>query len=124
MNKTTKRLIIISIVSLLMALLVLIIKGFDKAINYCYAFFISVMLIVCVGWLSFVSNCGAFDIFGYSFKTIKDSLTKEGIREYQNMNEYVESKKVKRTKEKLYFLPYIIIGGIFFLMAIIIRFFI
>ena len=52
-----------------------------------------------------MSNCGAFDIFGYSFKTVRDSISKEKIKEYQNMNEYVESKKEKRAKEKLYFLP-------------------
>lgn len=121
MSGSSKRILIIHIVDIIMILLILLMKGFDKAINYCDAFFIAGLLMICFGGLSFVSNCGAFDIFGYSFKTVGTKLSGNPNKEYQNLSAYVESKKDRRLKEKFNFVPYLLVGGVTVFLSFIIK---
>ena len=121
MSESSKRILIIHVVDIIMILLILLMKGFDKAINYCDAFFIAGLLMICFGGLSFVSNCGAFDIFGYSFKTVGTKLSGNPNKEYQNLSAYVESKKDRRLKEKFNFVPYLLVGGVTVFLSYIIK---
>jgi len=121
MSESSKRILIIHVVDIVMILLILLMKGFDKAINYCDAFFIAGLLMICFGGLSFVSNCGAFDIFGYSFKTVGTKLSGNPNKEYQNLSAYVESKKDRRLKEKFNFVPYLLVGGVTVFLSYIIK---
>lgn len=121
MSSSSKRLLIIHIVDIIMILLVLFIRGFDQAIYYCDAFFVAGLLMICFGGLSFVSNCGVFDVFGYSVKTIGTKLSGNPDREFRNLTEYVESKKDKRLKEKLNFLPYLLVGAGTILLSFIVK---
>lgn len=121
MSESSKRILIIHIVDIIMILLVLFIRGFDQAIYYCDAFFIAGLLMICFGGLSFVSNCGAFDIFGYSFKTVGTKLSGNPNKEYQNLSAYVESKKDRRLKEKFNFVPYLLVGGVTVFLSFIIK---
>lgn len=117
-----KRLLIISIIEVLLIAIFLIIKGFNNIINYCNAFFVGGFAMFCIGCFSWLSNVGTFDIFGYSWKTVKSSFSKSLKREYNSMYDYSESKRMKRESEKYNFLSYFIAGGIAIIVAIIIRF--
>ncbi len=94
MNKIfNKRTLIIFIIEMMMTVIYLFIKGFDTIVNYCNAFFVSGFAIICIGGLSWLSNIGTFDIFGYSWKTLKSSFSKDVKRDYNSMYEYSESKR-------------------------------
>mgnify|MGYP004635362771 CR=1 FL=1 len=89
MNKIfNKRTLIIFIIEMMMTVIYLFIKGFDTIVNYCNAFFVSGFAIICIGGLSWLSNIGTFDIFGYSWKTLKSSFSKDVKRDYNSMYEY------------------------------------
>ena len=125
MNKIfNKRTLIIFIIEMMMTVIYLFIKGFDTIVNYCNAFFVSGFAIICIGGLSWLSNIGTFDIFGYSWKTLKSSFSKDVKRDYNSMYEYSESKRAQRDGEKYNFLSYILVGGVAFIVAIVIRLFI
>ena len=67
------------------------------------------------------TNCGVFDVFGYSVKTIGTKLSGNPDREFRNLTEYVESKKDKRLKEKLNFLPYLLVGAGTILLSFVVK---
>lgn len=122
-NLFNKKTIIVSIIEIIITLIYLIVYGFDLTIKYCNAFFISGFTIFACGVFSWLSNCGAFDIFSYSWKTVKSSFSKSP-REYKTMYDYTESKSEIRTKNKLNFLPYFLCGGIGIVISVVISLFI
>lgn len=122
-NLFNKKTIIISIIEIIIVLIYLIVYGFDIAIKYCNAFFVSGFTIFACGVFSWLTNCGAFDIFSYSWNTVKSGFSKKP-RDYKTMYDYSESKSEIRIKNKFNFLPYFFCGGVGILISVVFSFFI
>ena len=64
---------------------------------FCDAFFVSGVLITCIGGLVFVSNGGVFDMLAYGMRTFFESFKKNVTdRKYRTYYDYKESKKDKK----------------------------
>lgn len=121
MSKDTKTLILKYLIIFLISSLIVVVNllaknDFTSIIVYCDGFFIAGFSMLCVSALSIVNYFGAFDIFGYMFHNVKN-----GSR--QTLSQYSENRRIVKSKNKLYFLPYLIIGGIFIFVALIISIF-
>ena len=78
----------------------------------CNGFFIAGATMILFGALDVCVNFGALDIFSYMFVNHKKE-------ENKTFYDYCETKKEKRKKTRLSFLPYIIVGGVFIIVSII-----
>lgn len=78
----------------------------------CNAFFIAGATMILLGALDICIHFGALDIFSYMFVNHKKE-------ENKTFYDYCETKKEKRKKTQLSFLPYIIVGVIFVLVSIV-----
>ena len=65
------------------------------------------------GLLVLVVNLGALDTFGYGFNKM---FSRDGGR-YQDLVEYETVKKAKRSTKKFIFMPYLLVGLFFILVA-------
>lgn len=93
-------------------------KGFNLLVNYCNAFFIAAALFIGIGFLSILTNLGTFDVFSYSGKYVANRIRNVNIEKYP---EYTENKKEKRKKFRFNFVPYMVLGLIGLIVAIILQ---
>lgn len=122
-----KKSLVIFVIGLIISLIYLCTNGFNSAISYCNAFFISGFIIIAISILSTLSYFGAFDTISYSFYSLGRVFTKEkemGEKKYKDLVDYVEKKKATRKKFLYSFLPYVYSGLIFMLASIILFFFV
>lgn len=67
------------------------------------------------GALVLVTNLGAFDMFSYSF-----AIMRKANREfYKDLYQYSQIKKEKRSKHFFTFVPYMVVGLLFIIIALI-----
>ena len=66
------------------------------------------------GLLLILAHFGAFDIFNFFFARKKKE---DGSKEIYS--EYVERKRIEKGHLRLYFLPYLIVGGLYLLFSLI-----
>lgn len=92
------------------------IKGFNYLVNYCNAFFIAGALFIGIGLLSIVTNFGTFDIFSYSGRYVINRIKNVSVERFP---EYTDNKKEKRKKLKFEFVPYMVLGVLCLLVAIV-----
>lgn len=104
-------------VNLVIALIVLFVRGFDLKIYYVDAFSAAGSVSVLLGLLLWVAAAGAFDTIGYGFSVFG------GNRKYKDLYEYTVRKKEKRSRQKLTFMPYIVTGMVFILISLLISVF-
>jgi len=91
-------------------------KTWAQLFGYCNGFFISGGSLLCIGVLVFCSNQGAFDIFSYLVRRKKlDSGAHEDLYQYSTR------KKEERSKTSDSFVPYLFIGGIYLVIAVILN---
>lgn len=62
-------------------------------------------------------------MFAYGFKDVFFHMNpdKDKVRKYVDYPDYVEKKREERRKSRIYFLPYVIIGGAFLVTALVLR---
>lgn len=123
MMKTVYKYLITVAVGLVIAFLALLARNifnltatvdFMKA--FCDAFFVSGVVLVCVGGLVFVSNGGVFDMLAYGIRTFFESFKKNVTdRKYRTYYEYKESKKDRKTS----FSFLVIVGVVFIAVSMI-----
>ena len=101
--------------AVLVTLLLLVRDGFSLRISYYNALSTAGAVTLFMGLLLMVSYFGVFDIFGYSFSTLRRQ------RRYKDLYEYSEAKREKRRRGDLYFLPWIIVGAGFLLAGLLLR---
>ena len=107
----------------LLILLILSVKGFDELKDYCDAFFIGGFTFFAVGGLSFVNKQGGYDMFSYSAYYIFKSIgSADKNRKYRDYKEYIDKKSSLRSQNKFSYLPFIFIGLILIIIAIILFF--
>lgn len=94
-------------------LLVLCLKGFDQTIFYVDAFSVAGAVSVLFGLLLWTSEAGAFSTFGYAFSTFRSE------RKYKDLYEYTKAKEEKRAKHKKTYMPFIVVGVVFFLVSVV-----
>ncbi len=101
--------------AVLIALLSLLRDGFTLRIHYYNALTMAGAVTIMLGLLLMTAYFGAFDIFGYSFSTLR------GQRRYHDLYEYTEANREKRRHGDLFFLPWMIVGAGFLLIGLLLR---
>ncbi|MCR5611380.1 MAG: DUF3899 domain-containing protein [Clostridiales bacterium] len=106
------------IVGIALSALALATRGYKLLINYVDALTIAGALVFLFGMLLLVWYFGALDTFGYAFRRPM------GRTQYKSLYEYSEANKEKRRRGNLIFMPYIVVGVLFFTVGIILSLFI
>lgn len=112
-----KKYITLVIFDVIIVLTILIIKGFDLYINYINAFFVGALFILGIGGIAFCSNSGAFDMFGYSGYYIVQTFRPKEDRKYADIKDYIDQKAEKRKVKNFTFIPYLVVGGVTFIVS-------
>lgn len=89
-------------------------KELIDAVNSC---FVSGSIALAVGVFSLLNRFGSFDFFEYGAIQVLSSLRKGSPRPYIDLIDYKEQKKTKRKLDGMYFIPYLIIGIIWIIVA-------
>lgn len=105
------------LISVVVALIVLINKGFNYLVSYSDAFFVGGTIILGVGLLSMLSSFGTFDIFSYSGKYV---FNKMRSKDMENYPDYSKGKALNREETKFSFIPYLVVGGFEIIISIVI----
>lgn len=113
-----KKYLVSLVIMVLLIISILSSKGYNLLINYCNAFFISGALFIGIGCLSILTNFGAFDVFSYSGRYVVNRIRNVDVERYP---EYSENKKEKRKKFRFNFVPYMVLGLIALIVAIILQ---
>lgn len=72
-----------------------------------------------LGLFSFITNLGFFDFISYNGSRLRSLMQKyEGVN-YHGVYEYTEAKKEKRKKNRFVCIPYLIVGIVLIIAAII-----
>ncbi|MCR5349229.1 MAG: DUF3899 domain-containing protein [Bacilli bacterium] len=87
-------------------------------ISYCDGAFIGGASVVFIGGLSWVNSLGGFDLASYYFGRKK---TESGFEDYY---QYVDRKKETRREDRFGFLPYLIVGVLYIIVAAVLLAFI
>jgi len=111
-----KRYIIGVIIAIVLAVIFLIIRGFQYRINYVDAFSVAGAVVFFIGLFQLASFYGAFEIFGYSASSFRG---KE--RRYKDYYEYQKAKELKRSQSELVYIPFIVVGAVFFVIGMILN---
>jgi hypothetical protein len=104
------------IVAIIVGVICLITKGFEYRISYVNAFSVGGAIVFFLGLLQAVSFYGAFEIFGYSASSFRG---KE--RRYKDYYEYQKAKELKRSQSELVYIPFIVVGAVFFVIGMILN---
>lgn len=89
-------------------------KKFNTS-NFPAAFATSGLILTFVGLLLLLSYFGAFDTLGYAFTTFKSRHR----RPYKDLVEYTEVKNRSRKVKDYFFVPYIVVGLLFFVLGFV-----
>ena len=101
--------------AVLVTFLVLLRDGFTLRISYYNALTTAGGATLLLGLLLAAGFFGAFDIFGYSFSTLRRQ------RRYHDLYDYSEAKREKRRHTDRYFVPWLIVGAVFLLSGLLLR---
>lgn len=71
---------------------------------------------VLIGALVLLTSFGAFDTMGYSISSWRMEK-----RKYRDLYEYSLTKGEKHKKDRFGFVPYVLVGAVFFLAAFIVK---
>lgn len=69
--------------------------------------------------LMFVGRQGTFDIFGYQFSNLIYSFKKNSPKKYRDVMHYKEVKQEYRMTHKLIWLPFLAVGVVLIVLAVI-----
>lgn len=112
MNATLKKYLKSSLTGLIIAFIIMVLKGIFKAVsNYeilravCDGFFVSGVLLICFGLLIFSSNMGTFDMISYGVRQVVRIIVPSRF-EKQSFYDY----RAEKQKKQKAFLPMIFCG--------------
>ena len=111
-----KRYIVGVIIAIVLVIVCLIAKGTEYSINFVDAFSVAGAVVFFIGLLQVASFYGAFEIFGYSASSFRG---KE--RRYKDYYEYQKAKELKRSQSVLVYIPFIVVGAVFFVIGMILN---
>ena len=104
------------ILALIIGFLCLLSKGFEYRISYVDAFSVSGAIVFFLGLLQAASFYGAFELFGYSFSAMRGKN-----RRYKDYYEYQQAKLEKRGQQELVYVPFIVVGVLFFITGMVLN---
>lgn len=82
---------------------------------------LSMIVLLGVGGLMFVSREGFFDVFSYGFKQMFTAMFGKKANEYNDYPGYKENMKTKREASPKLFVSVLLSGAIFLILMIILR---
>ena len=121
-NPETKKKIITWSVLILLSLLSILLCYFvaKRGLSDCFIIPGAAYLIFAV--LAFIERAGTFDIFVYQFQNLVNSFRKGSPKRYDNAGDYKRAKKRLRDGSRFDYLPYLILGGIYLIVGIVVAF--
>lgn len=69
--------------------------------------------------LAWIGRQGTFDVVRFGFYRLVESFKRGDEKRYETAYDYTQAKKEKRDKEKPFFIPYLIVGGLFLTVGIV-----
>lgn len=116
-----KKFLIIFLISIIIFIGIVASRGFGLIISYCDGCFITGFIMLAVGCLSALTYFGAFDTFGYSAYALGEMFRRKTSenKKYQDLIDYTEQKRLKRSNKRYSFVPYLE-NGVFFILAAVI----
>lgn len=100
--------------NLVLALIVLLLKGFGQRIHYIDALGVAGAVSILLGLLFWVASQGAFDTIGYGFSALFTD------RKYKDLYDYTARKNENRSRRRKSFVPLLIVGAAFLLVSFLI----
>lgn len=82
---------------------------------------LSMIVLLGLGGLMFVSREGFFDVFSYGFKQLGSAMFSKKANEYNDFPGYKENKRVKREASPRLFLSALVSGAVFIVIMIVLR---
>jgi hypothetical protein len=108
-------------ISTVVFLLVFLLNASPSLISACDGAFAAGVTIISALGLQILARMGAFDTFGYSFSTLVTSFSPRVEKKYADLFEYRNIKSTNRSKNKLFFLSYLLVGGGYIITALILN---
>lgn len=118
--------LIVLLVSLALGSLIFVIycalkEGQFNIYNAADGSFVAATVLLCFSLMYVVLNHGTFDVIAVGFSNVFSFMKKDGTKKYDGLYEYSELKKEKRNKNRFVYLPILIGGLIFLIVAICLR---
>lgn len=113
---------IVSVLLCLIIFLIVFFTGERSVVTTINSFFVSGACVLGLGFFSLVNHFGGMDFFRYATITTAAFLKKNPEKPFEDLVEYRDYKNKQRQFEGPVFLPYIIVGSIFLVVALIIYF--
>lgn len=110
---------IVLLVAIAVFLLWLFIKADYSVRGFSDAFFLPGATVLGLLVLHLTTRGGVFDFAKYSFVRIGDFAKRSGKKSYADAYEYSENQRAKRERNPAYIWPFIIIGGLLIITAVI-----
>ncbi len=107
------------IFNLVLCLLRLLVRGFDRFIFYYDALTLAGGASIFLGLLMLMARLGALDIFGYAFSMFRGGGSDASLRRDRDLYAYRNRKAAERSKKELTFIPFITTGIVFLLAGVI-----
>lgn len=85
----------------------------------CDAFFFAGVIDIAILLFMIIERSGAFDVFNFQFYRFFESFRPDGLKKWDTAYDYKEERAGKRKRTKLFYLPYLVIGGVFLLVSIV-----
>jgi hypothetical protein len=105
--------------ALIFAAVVLFLRGDYTFAGFSNALFIPGAVVLGTIGLMFVGRNGTFDIVSYSFVRLRDSFRREKVKSFEDAYAYSEYKNTQRVKRGFYTLPFLVIGGLMLIVALL-----
>lgn len=114
--------IIVSLVGVGFFSLVLFTRGNFAVQGYMDACFYPGMILLLVMGLIFVADTGFFDLPSYGLSSIFFHLfntDQDKVFKYRDLAQYKKEKRDQRQYHRPYFLPFLVVGGLFIIAALV-----
>lgn len=128
MNERKKQIIVNWVMAIVIPLAIFLlyyliagITGYQKKLLYLFSdgFCLSGGLVLAFIGLAWIGRQGTFDVVRYGFYRLVESFKRGNEKRYETAYDYTQAKKEKRDKEKPFFIPYLIVGGLFLTVGIV-----
>lgn len=76
-------------------------------------------ILLSIAGFIYIGRSGTFDVTGYSFMRLGESLRREPRKTFKDAYDYAAFKNEQRNKNKPYYWPYLVLGGLGVALAIL-----
>ncbi len=108
-----------SSVAILAFCLVFFLRKIYTITGVCDALFFVVAIEFAILFFCWIERSGTFDVFNFQFYRFFESFRPDGLKKWDTAYDYKKEKEEKRKRTSFYFWPYLMIGGIFLIAAVV-----